>query len=75
MATMDIKQAYYPYRGLKIFQMRMESEQMIAFKLIIPQTDTSSFQLDYVIPKAVYLKNLEAIESSIGSLQKLGRTL
>jgi hypothetical protein len=75
MAMMDIKQAYYPYRGLEIFQMRMESEEMIAFKLIIPQTDSSSFQLDYVIPKPVYMKNLEAIESSIGSLEKLGRTL
>jgi len=61
-AEMEVRQDNYPYRGLEIHQMRMESEQTITFKLIVPQTAGNSFQLDYVIPKSVYIKNLEAIE-------------
>jgi hypothetical protein len=46
------------------------SDEMVQFKLFFPQGEKPSFQIDYVVPRAAYVKYMEAIESSIGSIEK-----
>ncbi len=66
----NIQQTSYRYHKFQIFQSLIMSNDMVQFKLFFPQKDKPSFQLDYVVPKSLYVKYVEAIESSIGSVEK-----
>jgi len=65
-----IQQTRYRYHKFQIYQSLVMSDEMVQFKLFFPRKNEPSFQLDYVVPKATYVKYMEAIESSIGSIQK-----
>jgi hypothetical protein len=71
MKEFDVRPSVFYYKGFRIRQVLILTPETVIFKLIIPQTDGRSFQIDYVIPQNHYQNNLEAIESSIGSLTKL----
>lgn len=70
MSQYDIRPSVFYYNGFKIQQILIMMPEKIIFKLIVPQSEKKSFQIDYIIPEVYYKKNLEAIESSIGSLTK-----
>ena len=67
----QVTQDMFLHNGFRIYQSLIIRQNMIQFKLIIPQPLEKSFQIDYVIPKSIYRDNVEAIESSIGSILKL----
>jgi hypothetical protein len=71
MSRFDVRPGIFHYNGFRIRQVLILTPDMVIFKLIIPQTIDKSFQIDYIIPQVNYKNNLEAIESSIGSLIKL----
>ncbi|MBD3290273.1 hypothetical protein GF337_15825 [candidate division KSB1 bacterium] len=66
----QVKQTSFLHNGLLIHQSLIINPIMIQFKLIIPQSESNSFQIDYVIPKSIYADYIEVIESSIGSIKK-----
>lgn len=70
LAEREVKQGAFTYKGLKFYQTLAMSKEMVLFKLVIPQTEKRSFQIDYIVPLVYYQKNLQAIESSIGSIEK-----
>lgn len=67
----QVSQADFNHNGLKIYQSLITNQNIVQFKLVVIQSQGKSFQIDYVIQKLIYQDNLEAIESSIGSLTKL----
>jgi len=70
-AGSEIQHSTYKYNKFLIYQSLIISEETINFKLLIPQPEYKSFQIDYIIPKSIYANKIEVIESSIGSLSKL----
>ena len=67
----DIKTGVFTHRGLEIRQILTMGREQVNFKLVILQSGIHPFQIDYIIPQESYKNNLEAIESSIGSIEKL----
>ncbi|MDW7681048.1 MAG: hypothetical protein SCK70_10810 [bacterium] len=66
----EIRQTSFLYNGFRIYQTLIISDNVVNFKLLIPQPDKKSFQIDYIIPKNIYIEKIEAIESSIGSIKR-----
>jgi len=66
----EVQHSTYKYNNFLIYQSLIISNKTIDFKLLIPQPDNKSFQIDYIIPKLIYANKIEVIESSIGSLSK-----
>lgn len=64
-------QTVFLHNGFQVYQSLITASDKIQFKLVIPQKLNKSFQIDYIIPKTIYLDEVEAIESSIGTLLKL----
>jgi hypothetical protein len=54
-----------------VLQFRVVDAREVHFKLLIRRPRTAPFQLDYVVPRGVYERELESIESSIGSLRPM----
>jgi len=67
----QVSQAVFNHNGFRIYQSLITNQNIVQFRLVVIQTLGKSFQIDYVIQKSIYQDNLEAIESSIGSLTKL----
>lgn len=59
----------FTYHGFEIVQLRAVDAQTVAFKLLVSRPSRALVQLDYVVPRSVYSRELEAVESSIGSLE------
>ena len=59
----------FVYRGFEIVQLRAVDSLSVAFKLLLSRKAQPLVQLDYVVPRSVYSRELESVESSIGSLE------
>jgi hypothetical protein len=66
----EVQHSTYKYNKFLIYQSLIINEEKINFKLLIPQAERKSFQIDYILPKSIYANKIEVIESSIGSLSK-----
>ena len=66
----EVQHSTYKYNHFLIYQSLLINSSTINFKLLIPQAEYKSFQIDYIIPKSIYANKIEVIESSIGSLSK-----
>lgn len=66
----QVNQTNYYYHDFRMFQSLIVTSDRVQFKLFIPQPSNKSFQIDYVIPRTYYVEKIEAIESSIGSIEK-----
>ncbi|MEA3475329.1 MAG: hypothetical protein U9R23_02620 [Candidatus Cloacimonadota bacterium] len=67
----DFKEGIFRLKGFFINQFIITENGLVILKLLISSPSTTPFLLDYIIPLSVYEKNLKAIESSIGSIEKL----
>jgi len=67
----QVDQGRFTYRGFDVIQFRVVDSKVVQFKLLISRPRIALFQLDYVIPRGAYERELESIESSIGSLRPL----
>lgn len=68
-ASGQVADGRFVYRGYEIVQIRAVDAQSVAFKLLLSRPSHALVQLDYVVPRNVYSRELEAVESSIGSLE------
>lgn len=59
----------FVYRGFEIVQLRSVDSVTVAFKLLLSRKAQPLVQLDYVVPRSAYSRELESVESSIGSLE------
>jgi len=59
----------FVYRGFEIVQLRAVDSVTVAFKLLLSRKARPLVQLDYVVPRSIYSRELESVESSIGSLE------
>jgi len=59
----------FVYRGFEIVQLRAVDSVTVAFKLLLSRKSRPLAQLDYVVPRSIYSRELESVESSIGSLE------
>lgn len=66
----EIKESQFQYHGYKIYQFLIMSDSVVQFKLLLLPRQNRALQLDYVVPRENYVKYIEAIESSIGSIKK-----
>jgi hypothetical protein len=66
----EVQSSTYKYNHFLIYQSLIMNDETINFKLLIPQAEHKSFQIDYILPKSIYVNKIEVIESSIGSLSK-----
>ncbi len=67
----DVEQTEFIYNKFIIYQTLVMSPVRVQFILVVPRSAQSSFRIDYIIPKENYSGQIEAIESSIGSLNSL----
>ncbi len=67
----NVRQNSFTYHGFTIHQTLVMTDDKTIFKLFVPRDNHKSFQIDYIVSSKNYQKNLEAIESSIGSLEKI----
>ena len=67
--TAKVDDGRFLYHGFEIVQFRAVDDRRVAFKLLVSRPSQSLVQLDYVVPRNVYSRELEAVESSIGSLE------
>jgi hypothetical protein len=58
--------------GIIFTQFLIQDENRVNFKLLFFNSKNQLIQFDYIVPKDVYLAELKAIESSIGSLKLIG---
>jgi hypothetical protein len=70
-AQAEIRQGVFRLHGLTVHQSRIVTGGWIIYKFFVTQPRLTSYLIDYIIPHADYEKNLQSIESSIGSLQPL----
>ena len=59
----------FRYHGLDLTQLMVSDSSRVLFKLLVERPGASLYQLDYLIPRGIYRRELESVESSIGSLQ------
>jgi len=59
----------FVYHGFEIVQFRAVDSTRVAFKLLLHHDARPLVQLDYVVPRSSYSRELESVESSIGSLE------
>jgi hypothetical protein len=64
-----VEPGHFRYRGLQVGQVMLHDSTRVVFKLLVERERSPLYQLDYVIPRLVYRRELESVESSIGSLR------
>jgi hypothetical protein len=65
----EVKSGRYGLHGVEIVQLRAVQSDKVLFKLLASRPPGPLFQLDYILPRGVYVSELRAVESSIGSLE------
>lgn len=67
----EIKSAEFYTGTFRVRQVLAISPALVTFRLIFDHPATKIFQVDYIIPRAIYGDLIKAVESSIGSIQPL----
>lgn len=63
-----VRRATFRKDAFRVYQLMVSASDVVLIKLICDAPETLIFEVDYVVPKAVYAAELRAIESSIGSI-------
>lgn len=63
-----VQRAIFRKDAFRVYQLMVNASDVVLIKLICDAPETLMFEVDYVVPKAVYAAELRAIESSIGSI-------
>jgi hypothetical protein len=64
----DYKETDFLKDGIHFYQYLIQSDDIVNFKFLLQNRNRELFQLDYIVPRAVYAIESKAIESSIGSI-------
>jgi hypothetical protein len=64
----DYKETEFLKDGIHFYQYLIQSDDIVNFKFLFQNRTGELFQLDYIVPRAVYATESKAIESSIGSI-------
>ncbi len=65
----NVQSTRFVYQGSQVRQFMVSDPRAVVIKLLVDRLPLPMYQLDYVIPQAVYEKNLNSVESSIGSMR------
>ena len=68
-----VRRGRFRHGGADVSQLLIADTSQVVFKLLVAGPGGPLHQLDYVIPRALYRRELEAVESSIGSIQTAHR--
>jgi hypothetical protein len=68
-----VQRGSFRHGGAEMSQLMIADSSQVVFKLFVAGPEGPLHQLDYVIPRSVYRRELEAVESSIGSIQTAHR--
>ncbi len=60
----------YLKENIHIYQLLIQNPQIVNFKIIFKTNPNQAVQIDYVVPKKEYSRQIKAIESSIGSIKQ-----
>ena len=63
-----VQRGRFRHGGADVSQLLIADSSQVVFKLLVAGPGGPLHQLDYVIPRSVYPRELEAVESSIGSI-------
>lgn len=66
-----IMKSDFMLNGLSVHQFLLQNKELVNFKLICGKGMGRKFQIDYVIGRATYLKQVKKVESSIGTIRIL----
>jgi len=64
----NVRETVFLKDGIYFHQYLIQSQDKVNFKLLFYNAAADLFQVDYVVPRSVYLSESRAIESSIGSI-------
>ncbi len=67
----DIRNAEFHTEYFRVRQTLAMTQNMVFFRLLFDHPETEIFEVDYFLPKDVYVGQVRAIESSIGSIKPL----
>ena len=68
-----VQRGRFRHGGADVSQLMIADTSQVVFKLLVAGPEGPLHQLDYIIPRSVYRRELEAVESSIGSIQTAHR--
>jgi hypothetical protein len=68
-----VQRGRFRHGGADVSQLMIADSSQVVFKLLVAGPGGPLHQLDYIIPRSVYRRELEAVESSIGSIQTAQR--
>ena len=64
-----VEPSRFRYRGFAIQQVMLNDTTRVVFKLLVERPGSRLYQLDYVVPLGIYRREMQSVESSIGSLE------
>jgi hypothetical protein len=67
----DIQKGEFVYNSFLVNQFVMQDPMTVVFKLLYLKGGKKRFQIDYILPRESYMENIQALESSIGSVNNL----
>ena len=68
---MNIEEGVFRVDDVSVYQFLITNNEKVIFKLLCANLSKHTFQVDYIVPRLVYIKQIKAIESSIGSFKML----
>lgn len=67
----DVLETIFLKDEIQFHQYLVQSQDKVNFKFLFTNTADDLLQVDYIVPRSVYLSESKAIESSIGSIHPL----
>lgn len=67
-ALNNIEEHRYTKAGLPMIQYMLQKQENIVFKILFSDSSNQLIQLDYVVPRSIFMEEAKAIESSIGTI-------
>ena len=64
----DIPSLKFPINEIPILQYLINTDEFVIIRIFIDSI--ANYQIDYIIPRNIYEKELKKVESSIGSINK-----
>ena len=64
-----VEPSRFRYRGFVVQQVMLDDSTRVVFKLLVERPGSPLYQLDYVVPRRIYRREVQSVESSIGSLE------
>jgi len=68
LSDATVQSAIFLKDDFRVHQLMVNSSKSVIIKMLLDAPEVPVFEVDYVVPRQVYARELRAIESSIGSI-------